>query len=102
MTPYEPSDREDEYFLKLDKEKIKKRRSELDVKRDEEAKLNRKQTHWMKCPKCGSDLNEMNYQNVMIDTCQECKGIWLDQGEIELLVKGQAQVTKSFFKKLFD
>lgn len=102
MSPYEPSDKEEEYFLKLDREKIEQMRSELDKKRQEAAKQQRKDTHWMKCPKCGSKLHEVNYQNVMIDTCSDCKGIWLDQGEIELLVKGQAKVTKSFFKKLFD
>lgn len=102
MTPFDPSDKEHEYFLKLDREKIKKMRSELDKKRKEAAEKQRKDTHWMKCPKCGFDLKEINYQSVMIDTCPECKGIWLDQGELELLVKGQAQVTKRFFKRLFD
>jgi len=54
----------------------------------------------MKCPKCGNDLQEINYQNVMIERCLECKGIWLDHGELELLVKGQAKMTKGFLGKL--
>jgi Zn-finger nucleic acid-binding protein len=37
----------------------------------------------------------------MIDRCPDCKGIWLDHGELELLGKGQAQVTKGFLKKVF-
>jgi hypothetical protein len=86
MAPYEPSDREDEYFLRLDAEKIEKMRTG---------------PHWMKCPKCGADLEEINYQNVMIDTCKECKGIWLDHGELELLSKGQAQFTKGFLNRVF-
>jgi acetyl-CoA carboxylase beta subunit len=102
MSPFAPSDKEDEYFLTIDQDKIIQMRSELDKKRSEAAKQQRKETHWMKCPKCGTNLAEINYQNVMIDTCSECKGIWLDQGELELLVKGQAKVTKSFFQKLFD
>ena len=73
MTPYEPSDREDEYFMKLDLEKVKKMRANLDMKREEESKKLRKEAHYMKCPKCGSDLHEVNYQNVMIDSCSECK-----------------------------
>jgi Zn-finger nucleic acid-binding protein len=73
-------------------------RSELDKKRSEVAKQQRKETHWMKCPKCGTNLAEINYQNVMIDTCSECKGIWLDQGELDLIGRGKAQVTKRFFK----
>ena len=102
MSPYEPSDREDEYFIKMDAEKIKKFRADLDKKRDEEARKQRKETHWMKCPKCGSDLHEVHYQDVVIDSCSECKGIWLDHGELELLGKGEAKVTKGFLSRLFD
>jgi hypothetical protein len=101
MTPQERFDKEDEYFLKLDAEKIKKLRGELDQKRGEDTKQKRKDTHWMKCPKCGADLQEINYQNVMIDTCTECQGIWLDHGELELLVKGKALLTKGFLGKIF-
>lgn len=101
MSPYEPSDREDEYFLKLDAEKIGKLRADLDKKREEEAKKQRKEVHWMKCPKCGSDLEEVNYKDVMIDTCKECKGIWLDHGELELLTKGEARLTKGFLSRVF-
>ena len=101
MAPVEPSDREDEYFMKLDAERIAKMRESLDKKREGETKQHHKDTHWMKCPKCGSDLEEINYQNVMVDKCKECQGIWFDQGELELLVQGQAKMTKGFLKKLF-
>ncbi|MGD9038289.1 MAG: zf-TFIIB domain-containing protein [Desulfobacteraceae bacterium] len=101
MAPYEPSDKEDEYFLRLDAEKIEKMRTGLDKRREEENKQKRKEAHWMKCPKCGADLEEINYQNVMIDTCKECKGIWLDHGELELLSKGKAQFTKGFLSRVF-
>jgi transcription initiation factor IIE alpha subunit len=99
--PYETSDREDEYFMKLDQERLSKMRSSLDKQREEEFKLHRKDTHWMKCPKCGHDLEEVNYQNVMVDRCPDCKGIWLDHGELELLEKGEAKVTTGFLKKVF-
>ena len=101
MTTQEPSDREEEYFLKLNQEKIKKLRTDLDRKREEEVKQRRKEATWMKCPKCGAELKEVNYQNVMIDTCSHCKGIWLDHGELELLAQGHAQMTKGFLSKLF-
>ena len=101
MTQNKPSDKEDEYFIKLDAQKIAKMRDDLDKKREQDAKHQRKEAHWMKCPKCGSDLQENNYQNVMIDICSECKGIWLDHGELELLVHGQTKVTKGFLNRLF-
>ena len=102
MAVEKPSDREEEYFLKMDLEKCNKIRKELDQTRAEELQQKRKEVHWMKCPKCGSDLEEINYQSVMIDRCNECKGIWLDSGELELLTEGKAQLTKGFFIKIFS
>jgi len=96
-----PTDREEEFFKKLDKEKVSKLRSDLDKKREEETKKHRKNTHWMKCPKCGHDLEEITYQSVMIDKCPDCKGIWLDHGELELLGQGEARMTKGFLNKIF-
>ena len=43
----------------------------------------------MQCPKCNCDLKrgtEKN-SNTEIDYCSRCKGIWLDQGEIERVCK---------------
>ena len=96
-----PTDEEDEYFFRMDQDKIEKLRKELDKKRGEQNRQKRKESLWMKCPKCGSDLEEINYQGVMIDKCPGCKGIWLDQGELELLALGQARVTKGLLSKLF-
>jgi len=100
--PWEkPSDEEEEYFHREDQEKIRKLREELDKKRQTQSMDQRKQAHWMKCPKCGSDLEEINYHNVMIDKCPECNGIWLDQGELELLAKAEPQATKGLLGRLF-
>jgi hypothetical protein len=102
MTAEKPSDREDEFFIKLDQKLIKEIRSDLDKRRAGEDQQKHKEEHWMKCPKCGSDLQEINYRNVMIDRCVECQGIWLDRGELNLLIEGQAQLTKGFINKLFS
>ena len=101
MTLEKPTTQEDEYFMKLDAERIKRQRAELDKKRAEESAHLQKGEHWMKCPKCGQDLEEINYQSIMIDKCNDCHGIWLDQGELELLAKGEARVTKGFLNKIF-
>jgi len=100
MTVEKPSDREEEFFQKLDQKKVSQIRSDLDKKRAEEERRKRKEIHWMKCPKCGSDLREISHQNVMIDSCTECKGIWLDMGELNLLIEGQSQFNKGFVQKL--
>ncbi len=102
MATDDPRDVEDQYFFKEDLEKIKELRKKLDTKRSEEDKNQRMETHWMKCPKCGSGLEEINHSDVMIDRCPDCKGIWLDKGELELLTEGDARFTKSFLGRLFS
>jgi PAT family beta-lactamase induction signal transducer AmpG len=39
----------------------------------------------MRCPKCRSDMDLVEYEGVEIDRCQTCHGIWFDAGEMELL-----------------
>ena len=102
MTGEKPRSREDGYFIKIESEKVNKLRKKLDQTRAEEEKKKRKEAHWMKCPKCGSDLKEINFQKVLIDKCDDCKGIWLDAGELDLLIKGQARFTQVFINKIFS
>jgi len=101
MPTDKPTSLEDEYFLKLDMEKIKELRDELDQNRKEENEKQKLKAHWMKCPKCGSDLAEINYDEVMIDRCTGCEGIWLDKGELELLTQGEAKFTRGLLQRLF-
>ena len=102
MPTDKPPNKEDEYFLKLDMEKIKDLRQELDENRKQDTDQQHAKPHWMKCPKCGSQLEEVNYDGVMIDRCTQCMGIWLDKGELELLTQGQSQLSKGFLQKLFS
>ena len=39
----------------------------------------------MKCPKCNESMVVLELADVEIDYCYSCEGIWLDQGELELL-----------------
>ena len=40
----------------------------------------------MKCPKCNSEtLAEFKVEDVSVDRCSSCDGIWLDGGEFEKL-----------------
>lgn len=82
-TNEKPSRNEDEYFVKQDAEAIKQYRAKLDAER---AAAERK-SHYMKCPKCGADLQETRVGAAAVDVCPECKGMWLDAGELELVRK---------------
>ncbi|MGI9075758.1 MAG: zf-TFIIB domain-containing protein [Gemmatimonadaceae bacterium] len=91
-----PSRNEDEYFVRQDAELIRARRLRLDAER---AARERAQ-HFMKCPKCGGDLKEREFYSVKIDACQDCKGVWLDAGELDMLAhverKGFSRVIGDF------
>lgn len=39
----------------------------------------------MKCPVCKNDMIILELEQVEIDYCSVCKGIWLDGGELELI-----------------
>ena len=42
----------------------------------------------MKCPRCNTvNLNLMERQGVELDYCPECRGIWLDRGELEKIIE---------------
>ena len=55
----------------------------------------------MKCPRCESaPLVERDRENLTLDVCTECRGIWLDRGELEkLLARAQrgAQDEEAFW-----
>jgi Zn-finger nucleic acid-binding protein len=40
----------------------------------------------MYCPKCGGQLAEQRRGEVVVDACGSCGGIFLDKGELELLL----------------
>jgi ribosomal protein L37AE/L43A len=80
-TDEKPSRNEDEYFAKQNLEII----HEMRVKLDAERKKVEREAHHNKCPRCGADLKERQAEQVKIDECGECGGVWLDPGELEQL-----------------
>lgn len=48
----------------------------------------------IKCPKCRNNLITINYQNIEVDRCSECEGIWFDAMEAEELkqIKGSENI----------
>jgi len=38
------------------------------------------------CPKCGSRMLEFERTGILVEQCQECRGIFLDYGELERLI----------------
>ena len=72
---------EEEYFHRKNQEAIEKLREKMKVA--EEAKA--AGTSSMRCPRCDGNLKESKFEEVLIDTCDKCGGVWLDSGELEQL-----------------
>lgn len=82
-----PSKREAEGFALHELENLNKIEEKRQKKRDEKRKRQARVLHWMKCPKCGMDLIEIDYKHIKMDKCSHCSGIWLDAGEMEQVAK---------------
>jgi hypothetical protein len=82
--------KEDEYFHKQDQELITNMRDSANARKQELEEKHKGQPYWMKCPKCGAELKEETYHEVVkIDICSECGGQFFDRGELDLLLKSR-------------
>jgi uncharacterized protein len=41
----------------------------------------------MTCPSCGGQLVELDRSGVRVDACRNCRGVWLDRGELDKIVQ---------------
>lgn len=92
---------EDAYFYKLNKDLLEQKRSEIDAKKDETS-FRASNPNWMKCPKCGCDMEEIELMRIKVDKCTKCEGIYFDNGELQILL--EIQEPKGFLgmlKKVF-
>lgn len=85
-------DQEDAYFYQKDAELLAKRRAELDAQRSVST------AGKLECPRCGSEMNEVAFEQVEVERCTGCGGVFLDKGELEMLTLGKAgRFVKRFF-----
>jgi len=87
---------EEEYFHRKNQEAIEKLRAKMKLA----AQAKEAGTSSMKCPRCdGGILKEIFIEDVPIDTCDKCAGVWLDSGEMEKLT--QTDIAR-WFRSLWD
>ena len=41
----------------------------------------------MKCPACNNLMIVVEHENIELDYCANCSGVWFDEGELELLLE---------------
>jgi hypothetical protein len=83
--PIKPSGPEDEYFARAEAERRRKLAEERQSTIQEEERQQQRTLHFMKCPKCGMQLEEIAFGDVHVDKCFNCEGMWLDKGELETI-----------------
>jgi len=95
--------REDDWFRQneqrlIEAARVKREASEKEG-RSGEAEA-RRQAHWRKCPKCGSDMGVETIAAIEIEKCSSCEGVFFDRGELEQLLLKQEGQRRGFFRKL--
>lgn len=49
----------------------------------------------MKCPHCTTTLVMTDRQGIEIDYCPDCRGVWLDRGELDKIIERASTNTGS-------
>jgi Zn-finger nucleic acid-binding protein len=50
----------------------------------------------MQCPVDGTTLAMADRQGVEVDYCPQCRGVWLDRGELDKLIEREASAGEAF------
>lgn len=74
---------EEEHFRRKEQEALEKLRERMGA----ESGAQREAAAALQCPKCDGTLETINFEDVQIDRCRQCQGVWLDAGELEHLTK---------------
>jgi len=49
----------------------------------------------MKCPNCNVSLVMTDRSGIEIDYCPDCRGVWLDRGELDKIIERSSQIVKN-------
>ena len=89
---------EGEYFVQEDSLSKHRISEEEKKKRKKEEDEELKALHFMKCPKCGHDLETKRMSYIDIDQCTSCGAIVLESGNVDRFITEE----RSILKKLID
>ena len=82
---------ENEYFRRKEQELIAKMKARLEAEGAKSLQI--------KCPKCDGTLVETDFEEIKIDVCDKCTGVWLDAGELTQIADKDEET--GWFGKLF-
>jgi hypothetical protein len=78
---------EEEYFYRKEQAALAKTRD----RQAAEERQRRQAATFMRCPKCAEPLTEITFQDIQVERCTGCQGVWLDPGELERLTEQESQ-----------
>lgn len=91
-----PISDEDKFFAQREQEILEDLKSQRQARSETDRRC--------PCAPCeGAVMDRVERDKVEIDVCPKCKGVWLDAGELELLVgraKGEPNALQRFFRNL--
>jgi DNA repair exonuclease SbcCD ATPase subunit len=85
---------EEQHFAKRDRELLEKLRGRTDPA----AEMRAPEVAQGCCPKCGNRLEMRRVDDVVLEECASCRGIWLCRDEIAKLSRREVE---SFFGRFF-
>lgn len=85
----------------LENEYFRRKEQELIAKMKEKIAEETAHSLAIKCPKCDGTLVETDFENIKIDVCDKCSGVWLDAGELTQVVDKESKDDSGWFGKLF-
>jgi Zn-finger nucleic acid-binding protein len=53
----------------------------------------------LRCPNCDGKMREVERRGVVIDICTDCRGVFLDRGELDALVEAIEQVDELYARE---
>jgi hypothetical protein len=80
-------DKEEHHFKEQEHKALQQMRAKLEEKRRQQADANTGKEFYLRCCRCGGKMTELTIDNIVIDKCESCGGIYLDAGELDLLLK---------------
>jgi hypothetical protein len=85
---------EDEYFARENAEKLRKLALERSAEMALEEANKLREAHWLRCAKCGMEMETIAFRGVEIERCFHCGGTYLDEGERDKLAGAESGLIK--------
>ena len=77
---------EDSYFAAKEHELIEEMKSEF-----HHTEAARREAQTMNCPKCSGKFAKYKFMGLVLERCENCAGIWLNKGELAVILRQQAR-----------